>query len=126
MKHILIVDDNKTNLVSAKAALSEEYKVTAVLMGQQALKYLESNECDLVLLDIDMPEMDGFEVLHRIKEMNLPKEPPVLFLTGNTQADVISRCIREGGMDVVDKPFVKEILLNRISYILELIEYRKQ
>ena len=50
MKHILVVDDNKTNLMTAKAALQEQYKVTAVLMGAQALKFLESNTCDLILL----------------------------------------------------------------------------
>ena len=71
MKHILVVDDNKTNLMTAKAALQEQYKVTAVLMGVHALKFLESNMCDLILLDIDMPQMDGFEVLARIKEMQL-------------------------------------------------------
>jgi len=126
MKHILVVDDNKTNLISAKTVLSDEYKVTAVTMGAQALKFLENNTCDLVLLDIDMPEMDGFEVLKRMKEMNLPKEPPVLFLTGNTEAEILSRCIDDGGMDVLEKPFVRSVLLNRIAILFELLEYRKR
>lgn len=124
MKHILVVDDNKTNLMTAKAALQEQYKVTAVLMGAQALKFLESNTCDLILLDIDMPQMDGFEVLARIKEMQLENEPPVLFLTANMEPAMLEQCITSGGMDVVLKPFVHKVLLSRISYILELMEYR--
>jgi len=126
VKHILIVDDNKTNLIAAKTVLAEQYKITAVTMGAQALKFLENNTCDMILLDIDMPEMDGFEVLARIKERNMENEPPVLFLTGNTEADTLSKCIDNGGMDVLEKPFVRSVLLNRVSILFELIEYRKQ
>lgn len=68
MKHILIVDDNKTNLSSGKSALNDTYKVTAVTSGAQELKFLEKNLCDIILLDINMPEMDGFEVMKRIRE----------------------------------------------------------
>ena len=60
MKHILIVDDNKTNLTLAKNELSKEYQVTPVLSGFQALQFLEKRSTDLILLDISMPEMDGF------------------------------------------------------------------
>lgn len=126
MKHILIVDDNKTNLITAKAVLSEFYKVTAVTMGAQALKFLENNTCDMVLLDIDMPEMDGFEVLKNIKDKHMENEPPVLFLTGNMDADTLSRCVDEGGMDVLEKPLVKSVILNRISLLFELIDYRNK
>lgn len=124
MKHILVVDDNKSNLMMAKMTLQEDYKVTAVPMGAQALKFLESNTCDILLLDIDMPQMDGFEVLAKMKEMNLPKEPIVLFLTANNQPDVLEKCIDDGGMDVVLKPFVQKVLKSRISYLLELADYR--
>lgn len=124
MKHILIVDDNKTNLLAAKAALTGDYKVTAVTMGAQALKFLENNSCDMILLDIDMPEMDGFEVLRQIKEKHPGEEPTVLFLTGNTEANVLERCINDGGMDVMEKPFVNNVLLNRIALLFEVLEAR--
>lgn len=124
MKHILIVDDNKTNLIAAKTVLSETYKVTAVTMGAQALRFLENNTCDMILLDVDMPEMDGFEVLRQMKERHLEKEPPVLFLTGNTDADTLGRCIADGGMDVLEKPFVSNVLLNRIALLFEVLESR--
>ena len=71
-----------------------------------------------------MPQMDGFEVLARIKEMQLENEPPVLFLTANMEPAMLEQCITSGGMDVVLKPFVHKVLLSRISYILELMEYR--
>ncbi len=126
MKHILIVDDNKTNLITAKTVLSEHYKVTAVPMGSQALKYLENNSCDMILLDIDMPEMNGFEVIRKIKERQMENEPPVLFLTGNTEPEILSQCIEEGGMDVMEKPFVNNVLLNRLSLLFEVLEARQR
>ncbi len=63
MKRILIVDDDKVSLATAKGVLGDDYKVFAVLDGTQALKFLEKNECDLILLDINMPGMNGFEVM---------------------------------------------------------------
>ena len=126
MKTILVVDDNKTNLMSAKTVLSEDYKVIAVTQGAQALKYLETNKCDLILLDIDMPEMNGFEVLEAIKAMHPASDVPVLFITGNTDPETVSKAIESGGMDVVLKPFVKAILLSRIAYLLELTELRRK
>ena len=125
MKSILIVDDNKINLMSAKTVLSDTYKVIAVTMGARALKFLGTSTPDLILLDIDMPEMDGFEVLQKIKEMKSENPIPVLFLTGNTQAEILDRCITDGGFDVMEKPIIRNVLLNRIAHILELMEYRK-
>lgn len=126
MKHILVVDDNKTDLIAARSVLTEEdYKVTAVTMGSQALKFLENNTCDLILLDVDMPEMDGLEVFRQIKEKNPENVPPVMFLTGNSGADILTRCIDDGGIDIMAKPFVRSVLLNRVALLLELLEYRK-
>lgn len=125
MKNILVVDDNKTNLVSAKTALEEAYKVTAVLSGIQALKFLEKNSCDLILLDLNMPEMDGFQVLSEIKKREAAKEIPVLLLTADSDVAEWDRCIAEGAMDVMTKPFIKSVMLSRIGYILELMELRK-
>lgn len=124
MKHILIVDDNKTNLVMAKEALSDIYKITAVTMGIQALKFLENNTCDLILLDINMPEMDGFEVMEKIKEMDRAKDIPIIFLTADNDAAVESRCLEEGAQDFIAKPFVKQVVRSRIGRTLELEDLR--
>ena len=126
MKHILVVDDNKTNLVMAKDALCDLYKVTAVTMGAQALKFLENNTCDLILLDINMPEMDGFEVMSRIQQMEKCKDIPIIFLTADNDSAVESRCLEEGAQDFIAKPFVKRVMRSRIGRLLELEELRAE
>jgi len=126
MKHILIVDDNKTNLASARSVLNGTYKVTAVTMGAQALKFLEGNSCDLILLDINMPEMDGFEVLKKISENETRREIPVIFLTADSDAETESRCLEAGAVDFIAKPFVPAVMMSRISRILEMADMRRQ
>lgn len=125
MQTILVVDDNKTNLMAAKSALQDKFKVVPVTMGEQALKFLDANPCDLILLDIDMPGMDGFEVLKSVNLLPPEKRAPIIFLTANTDPATVTRCIKEGGLDVIEKPFIVEIMLARISHILELLELRK-
>ncbi len=125
MKQVLIVDDNKTNLVSAKNALAEEYKVTAVTSGEQALKFLDRIIPDLVLLDINMPEMDGFEVMERIKARPECNQLPIIFLTADNDSATESKCLESGALDFIAKPFVPAVMRSRISRILELEELRK-
>ncbi len=126
MKHILIVDDNKTNLASARAVLNGVYKVTAVTSGAQALKFLEVNSCDLILLDIKMPEMDGFEVMKRIGENEACGDIPIIFLTADNDAETESRCLETGAVDFIAKPFVPAVMMSRISRILEMVDMRRQ
>lgn len=125
MKHILIVDDNKTSLSSAKAALNDIYKVTAVTSGAQALKFLENNRCDIILLDINMPEMDGFEVMKRIRSNSQRADIPIIFLTADNDAATESRCLKEGAIDFIAKPFVINVMRSRISRIIELDDLQK-
>lgn len=125
MKHILIVDDNKMNLVSAKNALADDYKVTAVTSGAQALKFLENNQPDLILLDINMPEMDGFEVMNKISAREEWSNIPIVFLTADSESETESRCLEAGAMDFIAKPFVPVVMCSRIARILELEELRK-
>ncbi len=125
MKHILIVDDNKTSLSTAKSALNDAYKVTAVTSGAQALKFLEKNLCDIILLDINMPEMDGFEVMRKIRENSERADIPIIFLTADSDAETESRCLEEGASDFIAKPFVLNVMRSRISRILELDDLRK-
>ena len=126
MKHILIVDDNKTNLASARSVLNGIYKVTAVTSGAQALKFLEGNSCDLILLDINMPEMDGFEVMKKIRENSELAEIPIIFLTADNDAETESRCLEAGAVDFIAKPFVPAVMMSRISRILEMMDMRRQ
>ncbi|MGN0384990.1 MAG: diguanylate cyclase domain-containing protein [Lachnospiraceae bacterium] len=126
MKHILIVDDDKTNLALAKQCLSDIYKISAVTMGSQALKFLENNTCDLILLDINMPEMDGFEVLEVIKSDEAHKDIPIIFLTADNDAVTENRCLEAGALDFIAKPFIQSVMRSRISRILELEDMRKK
>ena len=125
MSSILIVDDNKMNLATARTVLSNEYKVIPVMKGQQALTYLENNDCDIVLLDIKMPEMDGFEVLEKIRGIERCRNIPVIFLTADNDAETETRCFKAGAVDFIAKPFVPEVMLSRIGRILELEELRR-
>lgn len=126
MKHILIVDDNKTNLAAARSVLSDIYKVTAVTRGVQAIKFFENNTCDLILLDINMPEMDGFEVMHKLRESESSRTIPIIFLTADTDSQTENRCLEEGALDFIAKPFVANVMRARISRILEVEELRKR
>lgn len=125
MKTILVVDDDKQNLAAAREVLSGEYRVLPIMKGQQALTYLESGDCDIILLDINMPEMDGFEVLKRIREMEQHRSIPVIFLTADNDVETETRCFKEGAIDFIAKPFVPDVMLSRIGRILELEELRR-
>lgn len=125
MKHILIVDDNKANLTVAKTALSDIYKTTAVISGAQALKFLEKNIPDVILLDINMPEMDGFEVMEKIRENSECSSIPVVFLTADNDPETEQKCFDAGALDFIAKPFVTAVMRSRIGRILELEELRK-
>ena len=125
MKTILVVDDNKLSLVAARNVLQDEYRIISVLKGQQALTYLESGECDIVLLDINMPEMDGFEVMERMREMERCRNLPVIFLTADNDPETETRCFRMGAVDFIAKPFVPDVMLSRIGRVLEIEELRR-
>lgn len=125
MKTILVVDDDKLNLSAARKVLSGEYKVIPVVRGTQALSYLENGECDMILLDISMPEMDGFELLRKIRTMENCKDTPVIFLTADNDTETETRCFKEGAIDFIVKPFVPAVMQSRIGRALELEELRR-
>lgn len=93
MKTILVVDDDNLNLNNAMKILSPAYKVIPVKSGEMALDYLEKNIPDLILLDVLMPDMDGFEVMRKIRANSDWASIPVIFLT----ADVSPNTCEKGG-----------------------------
>ncbi len=119
---IIVVDDDVTNLKLAGHILSAKgKKVTALKSGQMLLKYLEENRPDLILLDIKMPEMDGFETLAKLREKEKEsgsEEIPVIFLTANEEEDAKSKALSMGVSDLVQKPFDSDDLLMRIEKAL--------
>ena len=90
-KELLIVDDDESYLKLIKKWMSEAYKATAVKSGIQALKFLEGHRPDLVLLDYEMPELTGGDVLTKMREKPETADIPVFFLTGNADADFVAK-----------------------------------
>ncbi|MGN0414729.1 MAG: diguanylate cyclase domain-containing protein [Agathobacter sp.] len=123
-KTILMIDDDKMNLATARSFLSDEYKIIPAIRGTQALNYLKNGDCDLILLDINMPEMDGFEVLREIRRMEHCENIPVIFLTADSDSETETRCFKEGAFDFIAKPFVPSVMRSRIGRVLELEELR--
>ena len=124
-KIILIVDDDRLTLSTAQNLLGDLYKVVAVNSGKQAYKYLERHMPDLILLDINMPEIGGFEVMSRLQSDSRWKKIPVIFLTADRSSETEVECFRVGACDFITKPFEPQIMLSRIKSTLELDSYRK-
>lgn len=126
MQHILLVDDNLTSLKQAATLLKDHYKVSMVKSGKQALEFLEKFTPNLILLDIEMPEMDGFETIQRIKQDERFKKIPVIFLTGNHDTVTEMKGFEYGAVDFITKPFSQEVMFHRINLQIELFEYQMQ
>lgn len=124
-KIILIVDDDRMNLVTAQNLLVEEYKVVGVNSGKQAFKYLERYTPDLILLDIFMPEIGGFEVMKQLQENEEWRKIPVIFLTADRKSETETECFRLGAYDFITKPFEPTVMLNRVRRTIELDGYRR-
>ena len=126
MKKILVVDDDIMNLKMAEIILRRKgYDSVKVNCGEECLEYLQNETVDLILLDVHMPGMDGFEVLRTLKQSETLKEIPVIFLTANNETDTEIRGLKEGAYDFITKPFVAEIMIQRIERILEYTHLQK-
>lgn len=117
MKDILIVDDNPANLAIIEQTLEEEYNVTAVTSGMRALRFLESNSADLILLDVEMPIMNGIQTLKKIREQPQLANTPVIFLTARKDGYTVAEGFKLGISDYITKPFEQDDVLERISRI---------
>ncbi len=120
---ILAVDDTEMNLDILMGIL-KKYDVIPALSGQEALEILQEEEVDLILLDIVMPEMDGFEVCRRIKADERIRDIPVMFITVKTSEQDIKQCFELGIVDYVAKPFNPIELLARVETHLKLRSYQ--
>lgn len=125
---VIVVDDDISNLKMAGHILSKNnMRVTALKSGQALLDYVQEHEApDLILLDIRMPEMDGFETLQRLRELQVGKdEIPVIFLTANEDEQSELMGLSLGAMDFIKKPFVPEVLTIRVRHIIDLIRLQR-
>ena len=115
MKIVFIVDDNDTNLMAAKQALEGHYKTFALPSAEKMFNLAEKIIPDLILLDIDMPEMDGFQAIEILKSNNKLKSIPVIFLTAKSDPAMEVRGFEMGAHDFIIKPFSTPVLLKRIE-----------
>ncbi len=115
---VVIVDDEVLSLTNARTLLTEEnMRVSCMKSGRELLRYMEKNTPDLILLDILMPEMDGFETYHALRELEEKtgrNKTPVIFLTGEIDASIEQRSLKIGASDFIKKPFDKDVLVSRI------------
>jgi putative two-component system response regulator len=129
MKTIFVVDDVDTNLSKAEQALEENYNVMTLPSAAKMFSLLQRITPDLILLDIEMPEMDGFAAIEKLKENPKTENIPVIFLTAANDDEIEARGIKLGAVDFVSKPFSPSVLLNRIAnhlHISELIKKRTE
>jgi len=115
LKTIFIVDDSDTNLAKAEEALEDHYRTMTVPSAEKMFALLEKMRPDLILLDIEMPVMNGFEALKMLKSNNAWSDIPVIFLTGTKDAVIEEKSYSLGARDIITKPFSPDSLLSRIS-----------
>ena len=119
IKTVLVVDDTETN-IDILVELLDDYYVLVALDGETALEIALEEKVDVILLDIMMPVMDGFEVCKRLKEQKTTKDIPVIFITAKSDEDSIENAYDIGGVDYVTKPFKPRELLARLNTHLRL------
>ena len=124
---ILIVDDTPANIQALAAILKNKgYQISAATNGKQALEVLARVQPDLILLDVMMPEMDGFETCRRLKEDERWRQIPVIFLTSKTETSDIVQGFELGAVDYVAKPFNTHELLARVNTHLTMDRLRRE
>jgi len=124
---ILIVDDNSKNVqLLANLLSSSDYSIEYALNGRSAVQWVEKERFDAVLLDIMMPEMDGFETCMQIKMMPENVNLPIIFLTARDDVDSINKAFKIGGVDYITKPFNQDELLARLATHVELKHNRER
>ncbi|MDR2590896.1 MAG: response regulator [Oscillospiraceae bacterium] len=122
MKTIFVVDDNDTNLAMAKAALQEKYRIKTLPSAAKMFMLIDKAKPDLILLDIEMPGMNGFEALQLLKADKDRADIPVVFLTAISDSATEARGLQLGAVDFIAKPFSVPVLQNRIKIHLDIAE----
>lgn len=122
----MVVDDDKMNLLMAEMILKKNgYAVEKCFSGMECFSLLEQEIPDMILLDIEMPQMNGFKVMERLKETEQYRKIPVIFLTADRSEETEEKCFKMGAVDFIGKPFIPAIMIQRIKRTLELEAYRR-
>ncbi|MCL2765283.1 MAG: response regulator [Treponema sp.] len=124
-KLVFLVDDNPATLQSGKNVLSMNFRVATAPSAVKLFELLQTNTPEIIVLDIDMPELNGYEVIKVLKFRQDTKDIPVIFLTGKTEADDELMGLNLGAVDYITKPFQPMLLLKRVEMHL-LVETQKR
>ena len=119
---IMMIDDELSNLQIVKLILTRENFSSDLVMfssGREALEYLRANSVDLILLDLAMPDMTGFDVMTRLRENHATADIPVIFLSAYQDTEYILRAFELGATDFIGKPIISPILMARIQHLIE-------
>jgi len=123
-KRILIVDDSPSDLQMVVSCLKNRYQIMVATTGKEALQLLEESKITVMLLDVSMPDMDGYQVCAKVRESN--PYIKIIFLSVNDGLDEILKGYDVGGNDYITKPFSPEILLSKLSKSIELVSQYEQ
>ena len=116
---IMVVDDNTVNLATIEQELSDRYDIIPMLTGRRAIKYLYRETCDMILLDVQMPIMDGIETLREIRTQENGVDVPVIFLTARRDSQTVLEGSKLGIVDFITKPFDADNLKARIDNVFK-------
>lgn len=117
-RSIVAVDDSRIVLQSLEGILGDSYDFRGFSKVERALSYLEQFPPSLIILDIDMPEVNGYEMMEMIREKEELRNIPILFLTSNNERDNVLKAAAYGVDDYAVKPIEKEILISKIEALL--------
>ena len=122
---ILIIDDEKTNIITLRHILESDYNLYAAKTGFEGIVLAKKHTPDLILLDIMMPVMNGYEVYHALKDTPKTAEIPVIFVSGLTDEDNVEKGLALGVADYITKPFKSYVVKLRVENQLKLLDKEK-
>src|SRR6516165_9927880 len=126
--NILLVDDRRENLLALEGILSAlDQNLVQATSGTQALKYLLRNDVAVILLDVEMPDMDGFQTATLIRERDKTRHTPIIFLTAISKSDVhVTQGYSLGGVDYIFKPLAPDVLKSKVSTFVQMLKQREE
>ena len=124
--HILIIDDTPMVLRALGDMLRNEYNILIAKSGDQGILSAKKNKPSLILLDIMMPGMSGFETMEALQTDEQTKNIPVIFVSGDVSAETKENGYKLGAVDFIEKPFIEIAIMRRVGIIIEYIELKNQ
>src|SRR5438876_1398439 len=126
--NILLVDDRRENLLALEGILkSLDENLIKASSGVEALKYLLRNDVAVILLDVEMPDMDGFQTATLIRDREKTRHTPIIFLTAISKSDIhVSQGYSLGGVDYIFKPFAPDVLRSKVAAFVQMFQQRRE